>query len=82
MTDTRKITGSMSDWVDSQIQAGRFADENQAIEAGWVALADRDAKISNLNSLIQQGLDDVEAGRTYEYANADEAINDIMGSGT
>ena len=70
----------MSVWVDNQIQAGRFADEDQAIEAGLIALAQRDAKISNLNSLIQQGLDDVQTGDVYKYANAEAAIKDIMDS--
>jgi antitoxin ParD1/3/4 len=78
MTQARKITGAMSAWVDEQINAGRFADENEAIQAGLVALADRDARISNLQGLVQQGVDDLEAGRYNDYDSPEALIQDIM----
>lgn len=78
MTEPRKITGAMRAWVDEQINTGRFADENEAIEAGLIALADRDARTSNLKALIQQGLDDVEEGRITAYTTPESLFDDIL----
>jgi len=71
----RKITGPMA---DAQIAAGVYANEDEIIQAGMVALAEREAKISNCNALIQQGLDDVEAGRVVQYDTPEEATDAIM----
>ncbi len=77
MTTGRKITGPMAAWVDAQIAAGRFATEDDAIEAGLVALADRDQKIQNRQRLIQEGLDALEAGDVYEYDSPEALAADI-----
>jgi len=68
----------MRPWVDAQVAAGRFADEAEAIQAALVALAERDAKISNLNALIQEGLDAVDAGQVTEYASPEDATAAII----
>ena len=74
----RKITGPMAAWADAQIAAGAYANEDEIIQAGMVALAEREAKISNRNALIQQGLDDVQAGRVVQYDTPEEATDAIM----
>ena len=74
----RKITGPMAAWADAQIAAGIYANEDEIIRAAVVALAEREAKISNRNALIQQGLDDVQAGRVVQYDTPEEATDAIM----
>ena len=68
----------MAAWADAQIAAGAYANEDEIIQAGMVALAEREAKISNRNALIQQGLDDVQAGRVVQYDTPEEATDAIM----
>jgi len=70
--------GHMRPWVEAQIAAGAYATEADAIQAGLIALAEREAKINNLQGLIQAGLDDVEAGRVHEYDTPEDMIEDIM----
>ena len=65
-------------WVEAQIAAGNYATEADATQAGLVALAAREAKIKNLRGLIQAGLDDVAAGRVYEYDTSEAMVADIM----
>ncbi|MEO1610372.1 MAG: type II toxin-antitoxin system ParD family antitoxin [Pseudomonadota bacterium] len=78
MNIERKVTGPMAAWVDAQIAAGRFATEDDAIQAGLVALADRDAKVQNLQWLIQEGLDAAEAGDVFDYESPEALTADIM----
>ena len=77
-TDQTDQLGHMRPWVEDQIAAGNYATEADAIQAGLVALAARQANIKNLQGLIQAGLDDVAAGRVHEYETPEAMIADIM----
>ncbi len=78
MTDTHSIFGPMQPWVAAQIASGRFASEAEVVQAALLALAERDAKVSNLRALVQQGLDDKAAGRVHDYADAEAMAVDIL----
>ena len=78
MAIDRKIEGPLAAWADAQIAAGIYANDDEIIRAGIVALAEKEAKVSNLKALIQQGLDDVEAGRVIQYDSPEDATAAIM----
>ena len=78
MANDTNLLGSMRPWVEAQIAAGRFATEADAVEAALVNLAAHDAKIKNLQHMIQAGLDAVEAGDVHEYASAEEMVAEVI----
>ena len=78
MGDTYTLLGPMRPWVEAQIAAGRFASEADAVQAALANLAAHDTQISNLQGLVQQGLNDVAAGRVHAYDDADAMVRDIL----
>ena len=79
MAEITDFLGPMRPWVEAQIAAGRFATEADAVQAALTNLAAQDAKITNLQGLVQVGLDDVAAGRVHRYESRQEMVNDILG---
>lgn len=77
--DISSLLGPMRPWVEAQVAAGRFATEADAVQAALANLAAQDAKVKNLQRLIQLGLDDVAAGRVHRYDDAQAMIDDIIG---
>ena len=77
MSAERKVVGPLGAWVDEQIASGRYATEDDVIEAGLIALADRDAKQRNVQRLIQEGLDAIAEGDVYKYESLEAAISDV-----
>lgn len=77
MTQTDQL-GPMRPWVEAQIAAGVYADEAEAIQTALSALARREAKDAEMRAYVQQGLDDVAAGRVHQYATPEEATDAIM----
>ena len=61
-------------FVDAQVKAGVFKGANEVMAAGLRLLQE---KQENLRRLIQEGLDDVEAGRVHHYETAEEFLADI-----
>ncbi|WP_105385733.1 type II toxin-antitoxin system ParD family antitoxin [Neorhizobium alkalisoli] len=61
-------------FIEEQVKAGVYKDANEAVAVG---LRQLQAKTEMLKRLIQEGLDDVEAGRVHSYASAEEFSNDI-----
>ena len=80
MANDTNLLGPMRPWVEAQIAAGRFASEADAVQSALANLAAHDAKITNLQRLIQVGLDDVAAGRVHRYDSEQAMVDDIMGT--
>ncbi len=79
MPDVTGLLGPMRPWVEAQIAAGRFATEADAVQAALTNLAAQDARIANLQHLVQVGLDAVAAGDVRAYENADDLVADVLG---
>lgn len=79
MADQMTLLGPMRPWVEAQVAAGRFASEADAVQAALANLAAHDARIKNLKSLIQVGLDDVAAGHLHTFDSAEAMVADILG---
>lgn len=52
--------------VHDLVGSGRFATEADVLRQGVRLVADRERKLAELDASIQEGLDDVEAGRLYD----------------
>lgn len=64
-------------FIDEQIEAGIYKDADEAVAAGLRLLGSKEGKLAELKRLIQEGYDDVEAGRVYTYASGQEMLADI-----
>ena len=79
MANDTSILGPMRPWVEAQIASGRFATEADAVQVALTNLAAQDAKIKNLQRLVQVGLDAVQAGDVLAYDDADALLADVLG---
>lgn len=64
-------------FIDEQVKAGVYRDADEVIHASLRLLNSKEGKKAALQSLIQEGLDDVKAGRVHRYASDEDFLNDI-----
>ena len=65
-------------FIEEQVQAGIFENADAVIAAGLRLLGSNEGKLAELQRLIQEGLDDVEAGRVVEFENAGDLTAYIL----
>jgi antitoxin ParD1/3/4 len=64
-------------FIEEQVNAGRYKDADAVVAAGLRLLGSGESKLAELQRLIQEGLDDVEAGRVHYYEAGEDLLNDI-----
>jgi antitoxin ParD1/3/4 len=62
---TISLTAELDEFVANQVRSGRYASNSEVIRAGLRALAEQD-----LRAWLQEGLDDLDAGRRIEANEA------------
>ena len=67
-----------SAFIAEQVEAGIYKNADEAVAAGLRLLGSREGKLFELQRLIQEGIDDVEAGRVMEFASAEELTAHIL----
>ncbi len=65
-------------FVDEQVETGAYQDADAVLREALALLRKRDEKVARLRGLIQEGIDDIENGRVYEYDTAEELLKDIQ----
>ncbi|WFR96347.1 type II toxin-antitoxin system ParD family antitoxin [Rhizobium tumorigenes] len=65
-------------FVDEQVETGAYQDADAVLREALALLRKRDEKVARLRGLIQEGIDDIENGRVYEYETAEEFLKDIQ----
>lgn len=65
-------------FIEEQVAAGIFKDADAVVSAGLRLLGSNEGKLVELQRLIQEGLDDVEAGRVVEFSTADDLTAHII----
>lgn len=65
-------------FIDEEVRAGVYKDVDEAIHAGLRLLKSKEGKNAELRRLIQEGIDDVEAGRVIEFESAADLTRYIM----
>lgn len=63
-------------FVEKQISSGLYGSADEVVTAGLRLLRERDE--ADLRMLIQEGIDDVEAGRVCTYESAEEFLADLQ----
>lgn len=87
MADTSDLSVRLTDrdkeFVEQQVEAGLYDNAEEVVSAGLRALGSEELDLAELKALIQEGMDDVAAGRVYEYQSAEDMLKDIksMGAG-
>lgn len=75
------LTDALDAYVADQVASGEFQNASEVVRAGLRALkaeqAEREAKIEALRAAVQEGLDDVAAGRVVEVDDIDAYIREI-----
>ena len=64
-------------FIEEQVAAGVYSDADAVIHARLQLLSSDERKRVALKLLIQEGIDDAEAGRVHRYASQDEFLSDI-----
>ena len=65
-------------FVDDLVSNGIYKNADAVVAAGLRLLGSREGKIVELQRLIQEGLDDVEAGRVMSFDSADDMTAHIL----
>lgn len=69
---TIRLNAAEEAFVEQQIKAGYYHNANDVVQAGLKLLREREAKIVKLRALIQEGQDDIDAGRSVSFDSAEE----------
>jgi antitoxin ParD1/3/4 len=65
-------------FIDEQIKAGHYESAEAVIEAGLSLLRQRETKLEEVRVLIQEGLDDIAAGRVVSFENEGGLVEYII----
>ena len=65
-------------FIEDQVQTGIYESADAVVAAGLRLLGSKEGKVMELQRLLQEGLDDVEAGRVYEYGTSEDLLKDIQ----
>ena len=65
-------------FIENQVLDGRFGNKTEVVRAGLRLLEDYENKQKALRTLVNEGYDDIKAGRVTQYSSAEELFNDIM----
>ncbi|TWF56832.1 type II toxin-antitoxin system ParD family antitoxin [Neorhizobium alkalisoli] len=65
-------------FINEQVKAGIYKDADAVVAAGLRLLGSDEGKVEELRHLIQQGIDDVDAGRVLRFESAEEMTAHIL----
>ncbi len=65
-------------FIEEQVKDGRYGSAEEVVAAGLRLLGSDEGKIEELRRLIQEGIDDVDAGRVVEFASAEDMTAHIL----
>lgn len=65
-------------FIDEQVKFGAYKDADAVIHAGLALMGSKEGRYVELQRLIQEGLEDVEAGRVVEFSSEEEFTAHIL----
>lgn len=71
------LTEEEQAFIDAKLRSGVYRSAEDVVRAGLQSLARRDEEAEALRRQVQQGIDDADAGRVYEYAAASDLLTEI-----
>jgi antitoxin ParD1/3/4 len=75
------ITDHQAAFIDRMVKVGRYQNASEVLREGLRAVEQREAenaaRLKALRAAVQVGIDDIEAGKFTEFANADAWADDF-----
>jgi antitoxin ParD1/3/4 len=65
-------------FIKEQVADGRYRNAEDVIAAGLRLLGSEEGEIQELRHLIQQGIDDIDAGRAITFESAEDLTKHIL----
>jgi antitoxin ParD1/3/4 len=65
-------------FIEEQLRDGQYKSADDVIAAGLRLLGSEEGQIQQLRHLIQQGVDDIDAGRVVTFESAEEMTAHIL----
>lgn len=65
MTMTVEL-GALEAVVERLVKEGRYGSKSEVLRTGVRMVEEREAKLAELHAMLQEGLDDLEAGRSMD----------------
>ncbi|MFB9951207.1 type II toxin-antitoxin system ParD family antitoxin [Rhizobium puerariae] len=65
-------------FIEEQVKTGVYKDADEVVAAGLRLLGSEEGELQELSRLIQEGIDDVEAGRVVQFESAEELTAHIL----
>ena len=65
MTMTVEL-GALEAVVERLVKEGRYGSKSEVLRTGVRMVEEREAKLAELHAILQEGLDDLEAGRSMD----------------
>jgi antitoxin ParD1/3/4 len=66
MDDRPQLSGEDETFIDEVLSSGRYASRSEVLDEGLGVVREREARIAAVRAAVQQGLDDVKAGRVVD----------------
>lgn len=64
-------------FIEEQVAAGVYSDAGAVIHASLQLMSSDEGKRAALKLLLQEGIDDADAGRTHSYKSRETFLSDI-----
>lgn len=74
---TIQLDATEQAFVDQQVESGAYASVEAMMHEGLALLRKRDDKMAWIRTKLQEGIDDIEAGRVHEYATSEDFLEDM-----
>jgi antitoxin ParD1/3/4 len=74
MTMTVDLGPQLEKFVAELIQNGRYQSKSEVLREGVRLVQDRERRLALLEAAIARGMDDVDAGRTFDLADVAEEM--------
>jgi putative addiction module CopG family antidote len=81
MSKTYSPGADTDEIIERQVAKGNFATADEVVRASVQMLAEQEAELAYLRSLVDEGDGDLLEGRVHRYASADALAADIVSRG-
>ncbi len=70
-----ELGAPLEDYLNTLVKSGRYRSRSEVLREGVRLVQEREAKVAALDALLEEGLADIEAGRTHP---AEEVFSELI----